>query len=100
MENQLIVTLRVDELKTLITEGVQIAISKIPSPQKEDETILKRKDIARLFSVSLVTVTEWMKSGRLPHYRIKSRVFFKRGEVLKAMEASPKYKRPDGQTRA
>jgi len=92
MEDQLLVTLKVNELKNLIEESVTNALSKIPQPKKEDDTLLRRKDISKLFSVSLVTVTQWMKTGRLPYHRINSRIFFKRGEVFQAMEINPKYK--------
>jgi hypothetical protein len=93
METRLIVTLNTDELKQLINETVTNALSKVPQPKKDDDTLLKRKDIAKLFSVSLVTVSQWMKDGKLPYHRINSRIFFKRGEVFKAMEINPKYKR-------
>ncbi len=93
MENQLIVTLNVNDLKELISEGVTNALSKTPQPKKEDDTLLKRIDVAKLFSVSLVTVSQWQKDGVLPYHRIKSRIFFKRCEVLQAMELKPKYKR-------
>ncbi len=92
MENRLIVTLYVDELKQLIEECITNALSKAPKPKQEDDTLLKRKDIAKLFSISMVTVTQWMKLGKLPYHRINSRVFFKRGEVFQAMEINPKYK--------
>lgn len=92
MENKLLVTLNVDELKELIFDGVTNALSKISQPKNEDETLLKRKDIAKLFSVSLVTITQWMKTGKLPYHRINTRIFFKRGEVFQAMEVNPKYK--------
>ena len=93
MENQLIVTLKVDELKNIINESVSNAISQIPPVKNEDEPLLKRKDVAKLFSVSLVTITDWMKHGRLPFHRINSRVFFKRSEVLEALNKKIKYKR-------
>ena len=93
MEPRLIVTLNTDELQQLIYETYINAHSKVPQPKKDDDTLLKRKDIAKLFSVSLVTVSQWMKTGRLPYHRINSRIFFKKSEVFQAMEISPKYKR-------
>ncbi|MBI4929438.1 MAG: helix-turn-helix domain-containing protein [Bacteroidetes bacterium] len=93
MENQLIVTLKVDELKGIINESVSNAISKIPHQPKEDDSLLRRKDVAKLFSVSLVTISAWMKSGKLPYHRINSRIFFKRKEVMEAMQSTQKYKR-------
>ena len=68
--------------------------SKLPSlPIKEEETLLRRKEVAKLFSVSLVTISQWMKSGKLPYHRINSRIFFKKSEVWSAMEINPKYRR-------
>ncbi|MBK9722131.1 MAG: helix-turn-helix domain-containing protein [Saprospiraceae bacterium] len=93
MENKLVITMNSDDLKALIDESVTNALSKSSQPKKEDETLLNRKDISKFFSVSLVTVSQWMKSGKLPYHRINSRIFFKKVEVLKAMEISPKYKK-------
>ncbi|MBK9221019.1 MAG: helix-turn-helix domain-containing protein [Saprospiraceae bacterium] len=93
MNNNLVVTMSTDELKALIEEGVSNALSKSFQPKKEDDTLLRRKDVSKLFSVSLVTISQWMKNGKLPYHRINSRIFFKKVEVLKAMEISPKYKK-------
>lgn len=93
MENNLVVTMNADELRNLIDESVTNALIKSFQPKKEDDTLLKRKDVSKLFSVSLVTISQWMKGGKLPYHRINSRIFFKKAEVLKAMEISPKYKK-------
>ena len=93
MENRLIVTLFVDELKSLIEECVTNAISKIPKPQKEDDTLLTRKNVAKLFSISLVTVNEWKRIGRIPYYRLNRRIYFKKEELFRAMEINPKFKK-------
>jgi len=93
MENRLIVTLYVDELKRIIEECVTTALAKIPTPKKEDDTLLTRKDVAKLFSISLVTVNEWKRVGRIPYYRMNRRIYFKKEELLKAIEINPKYKK-------
>jgi len=93
MENIFVVHLKVDELKNLINESVSNALSKIPQPDKQDETLLRRKDVAKFFSVSLVTITDWMKTGKLPFHRINSRIYFKRKEVLEALQNTKKYMR-------
>ena len=89
MNEQLIVTLKVDELKHIIDECVISAISKIPQKQEED-VLLKRIDVAKLFGVSLVTLNQWMRDGRILYHRINSRVFFKRSEVMEALNNSVK----------
>ena len=84
MSDQLIVTLTVGELKAIILESVELALGKISRPV-QDETLLKRKDVAKLFHISLVTLHEWMKTGRIPFHRINSRVFFKQSEVMEVL---------------
>lgn len=65
MENHVVV-INVNDLKNIINESVSNAFAKIPPP-KEDDVLLKRKDVASLFSVSLVTIADWMKTGKLPY---------------------------------
>ncbi len=91
MENQLIITLNVNDLKQIIDKSIEHAFSKVPK-QNEEETILRRKDVAKLFSVSLVTIADWMKTGKLPYHRINSRIFFKKSEVMQCVEVKEKYK--------
>ena len=92
MENQLLVTLNVNDLRGIINESVSNALSKLPQP-KEEDSLLRRKDVAKLFSVSLVTIADWMKTGKLPYHRINSRIYFKRNEILEALTIKSKYKR-------
>jgi len=91
-EDQFIVSLRVNEFTKLIDERIAKALSNVPTP-KEDDILLKRKDVASLFSVSLVTIADWMKTGKLPYHRINSRIFFKKSEVMDAMQSKKEFKR-------
>jgi excisionase family DNA binding protein len=54
-----------------------------PSPTAE---YLTRKDVAKLFGVSLVTVHNWMNEGLLIPYKIANRTRFKRSEVESSLE--------------
>jgi excisionase family DNA binding protein len=83
MEKQsvLVVTLTVEELKQLLLES--IALIGTPKP---DEVLMTRKEVASLFKVSLVTINQWMRSGRLPFCRINSRVYFKRNQILESLQ--------------
>ena len=92
MNEQLIVTLKVDDLKNIIDECVASALSKTPQ-KSEEEVLLKRIDVARLFGISLVTLNQWMRDGRILYHRINSRVFFKRTEVMEALNSVKKYSR-------
>jgi helix-turn-helix protein len=61
--------------------------------ESEDKTLLRRKDVSKLFTVSLVTINKWMRSGKLPYHRINSRIYFKKNEVIEAMQSPQKHKR-------
>ncbi len=91
MENSLVVQLQVNELEMIINRCIERALIKQPAPM-EDVVLLKRVDVAKLFSVSLVTITDWMKTGKIPYHRINSRVFFKKRELMECIELKDKYK--------
>lgn len=80
MENQLIVTLTVEDLKRIITETIEM-VSKPPV----DDSLLNRKEVALMLRTSLPTLNRWMKEGRIPYHRIHSRIYFRRSEVEEAL---------------
>lgn len=52
---------------------------------KEPPKYITRKDLADLFSVSTVTISDWTKKGILKAYKIANRVYYKREEVEAAL---------------
>ena len=55
-----------------------------PKPQPK-ETLLTRKEVAKLLKISLVTVHSWTNKGILKSYRIGNQIRYKETEVLKAL---------------
>jgi len=53
------------------------------------EKLLSKQELAAELGVSLVTLTDWMKKG-LPYLRLHKRVYFKKSEVLNAMQQTIK----------
>jgi len=53
------------------------------------EKLLSKQELATELGVSLVTLTDWMKKG-LPYLRLHKRVYFKKSEVLNAMQQTIK----------
>ncbi|SEM70064.1 Helix-turn-helix domain-containing protein [Mucilaginibacter gossypiicola] len=49
------------------------------------ERLLSKQELAAELGVSLVTLTDWMKKG-LPYLRLHKRVYFRKSEVLNAMQ--------------
>ena len=57
-----------------------------------DEPLLTRKETANYLNISLVTLTDWVRSG-LPCIRKGRRVLFLKSEVLAAMKGASRKKR-------
>jgi excisionase family DNA binding protein len=72
------------QLKTEISEDVFKRIAplletvNVPKPETQ---LLSRKEAAKLLGVSLPTILEWTKTGKITGYRISSRVRYKRSEI-------------------
>lgn len=74
----------IEQLKTEISEDVFNKIScllekvQTPAPQTE---FITRKQTAQILRVSLPTVNDWTKTGKIKGYRIGSRIRYKRHEI-------------------
>lgn len=62
---------------------------------QDQEQFISRKEVCKMFTpnISLPTVYKWTEQGRLIAYRIKGRVYYKRTEVLQALQSEKKYSR-------
>jgi excisionase family DNA binding protein len=89
MLNQVVLTtISVDDLRNIIDESVKNAISFSKPSEKasqENDDLIKINDVCRILHVSKVTIHAWKKSGKLPFYRISNKVYFKKAEVMDAM---------------
>ena len=88
MEKIFFSSVPMEELKTEISEAVlkhlSPFINSLPPLQTETE-LLTRKEVAKLYGVSLPTILSWTKTGKLIGYRIASRVRYKRSEIEKSL---------------
>jgi len=78
-----------DDLRGMISECIKDALTlerqeKAPEPIPED--LLSIEDIQKVFKVSKVTVHKWKKKGLLPFYKMNRKVYFKKSEVIEAMQ--------------
>ncbi len=57
-----------------------------PEPQAvNDEKLDTRKEVAKLFGVSLPTVIDYEKKGIIKGYRIGNRIRYKHSEIMEAL---------------
>jgi phage terminase Nu1 subunit (DNA packaging protein) len=65
-----------------------IAAALANQPQTTQDTApnyITRKEVARLFKISLVTVNDWTRKGILTAYKVANRVYYKPNEVESAL---------------
>jgi excisionase family DNA binding protein len=88
MEKELVITsIPVTQLKLLIAETIRLefveGFGKL-TKTKEDDAFLKIEEVCAILHVSKVTVHKWKSNGLLPFYRLGSKIYFKKSEILAA----------------
>jgi excisionase family DNA binding protein len=81
---QLFSSLPLEQLKTEISEDVFKKVASLIQTahnQPKQTEFLTRKQAAELLGISLVTLSDWTKTGKITGYRIASRVRYKRAEL-------------------
>lgn len=75
------------ELKDSIITDVKAEIQKLSESLKNPNEIkyLTRQEVATIFQISLVTLTEWNKKGILNPYRLGKLVRYKSNEIDQAL---------------
>lgn len=89
MENLLLSSIPLEQLKTVISDTVRLELSKqlgSTKGTKEDTELLTRKEAARFLGVSLPTLLDFTKSGKVTGYRIGTRVRYKRAELEQSLK--------------
>ena len=89
MNNSVIITeISLDELKSLISDSIKEHTQhlQVPEKEKDDNELIKVKDVARLYGVSNVTIHRWKNEGFLIPYKISNKIYFKKNEVIEAMK--------------
>ncbi|WP_244518834.1 helix-turn-helix domain-containing protein [Parapedobacter composti] len=80
-------------IKDAVREEMHVLISNLrnDSPKKEqtEERLKTKQEMAKELDISLVSLTDWMKKGRIPYRTMGKRVYFKKSEVIEAMSKSP-----------
>jgi hypothetical protein len=79
-----------------VDEAVARALAQKASEaaeKEENEELLNDQQTAEILGVKRKTVHVWKQKRLLPYHQLGGRIFYKRGEVLAALEASTQ---PDG----
>jgi hypothetical protein len=78
----------VEELTEIIADKladmIETRIARLISSQN-DEELLTRTETAKILKTNLTTLWHWTKKGKITAYGIGNRVYYKRGEIMKAL---------------
>ncbi|MGQ8335812.1 helix-turn-helix domain-containing protein [Sunxiuqinia sp. A32] len=89
MKEILVLELTPQELKEMIHITVKAALSEFKEElrPKEPEELLTRKEVVKLLQISLTTLYHWTRDGKLKQYKTGGKVYYKKNEVLTALES-------------
>ncbi|MEQ1555010.1 MAG: helix-turn-helix domain-containing protein [Ferruginibacter sp.] len=75
-----------EDIKEILKEAIrEEKEAEPPTPIQPEEDLLSRKQASELLKVTKPTLWAWTKEGRITAYRINSRVYYKRNELLASL---------------
>ncbi len=92
-EEILFIQISRSELQIMLEEAVRNAMTGLQNNKTTNEEYLTRKDVAELFKVTLTTISDWCKIGKLKRHHINSRVYFLKSEIEKLFQTDPQENR-------
>ncbi|MEO1215569.1 MAG: helix-turn-helix domain-containing protein [Bacteroidota bacterium] len=74
-----------------IRSALNEEISEIIDHQKY-EPLVKADEACKILGISKVTLLSWRKKGLVPFHKLNSRIYYKKSELLAALEQAPNRK--------
>jgi len=94
MNNQVLISIPLDEFKVIQKELIREVLKENePTPQPRAEQYLTRQQTCLQLQVTLPTLSDWVKRGKIRAYKINTRVRFKKSDIENALQEVVKYKR-------
>lgn len=83
-----VTTLTEDSITKIIEQVIQRQILDVSKELIEDpDSFITRKETIKILGITLPTLRAWTVAGRIPSYRMSSRVRYKRSEVIAYVES-------------
>jgi len=94
MNNQILLSIPLDEFEVIQKDWIREVLSENKSnTPPPDEAYHTRRETAKILQVTLVTLHDWVKRGKIRAYKINTRVRFKKSDIDAALQEVVKYKR-------
>ena len=85
MEQIIMTSLSIDQLRAELIEKKEKEIISLKEDKATPETLLTRKQAAEFLNVTFATLNDWTKRGLIEGGRIGTRVYYKRSNLINAI---------------
>jgi len=85
--SQFFTSLERNELEQMIRRAVRQEIKNI-SVKGNMEELIKAKDACAFLHISKVTLYRWIREDKIKAYHLGTRLYFRRSELIKSLEAT------------
>ena len=86
MSSVIIIQLSLEELKSIIAESIQAALSSYQCQADNGDELLTISQAEAFFDVTRQTIGNWRKQGKVVAKKMGGRVYMRKSELLKAMQ--------------
>ena len=76
-----------EELKQIIKEVIQEELLEVRKQlkEKDSEVLLTRQETCEFLKISITTLWQWSKKGKIESYGIGNRIYYKKEDLLKSL---------------
>lgn len=85
MKTLILQEITVEELRNLISDVVKAELSKGVLQTNDSFEYLSREEVSKLLNISLVTLNNWTKVGKIKAHRMGARIFYTKADIANAM---------------
>jgi excisionase family DNA binding protein len=77
-----------EDLKNIFSEVIEEKLKQLPTSKNLEKELafLNRFEVAKILKISLPTLNNWSKEGKLQSYRIGNRILYKAEEIDQAVQ--------------
>ena len=79
------------ELEKIVRDAVKSALAEVRAKEREKE-LMNFRETKEFLGISASTLNKWKAENKIPYRRLGKRIFFKKDEIIKALENSDYYK--------
>lgn len=75
-----------DAIVTRLVNSFNIQPAQPVNAPPPEDTLLTRKEVLKLLSITAPTLSKWQKTGAIKAHRVQRRVYFRKADIEKALK--------------